>query len=126
MPTKINRTKISKHRASRPKTQKKITYRLESVPNRYGFGRDYTLIIGNKRYWLGQDAKVFARILGMDMGYGVDYYTKKANSKDFDKLAPHIAGDLIRTFLGKEADSPITQEDLKKLTKAQAWDLASE
>lgn len=31
----------------------------------YGFGHDWALVVGNKRFYLGQDVKFCTRVLGM-------------------------------------------------------------
>jgi len=42
---------------------------IESVPNPYGFGRDWSLVVKfrdtEKRFYLGQDVKFCSRVLGM-------------------------------------------------------------
>lgn len=46
---------------------------LETTPNAYGFGHDWTLVVdmknfgqvNRKRFFLGQDAKFCSRVLGM-------------------------------------------------------------
>ncbi len=104
---------------------------LLSVPNRYGFGRDWTLKVSrgskSRSFWLGQDAKVTSRILGMDMRDAVDYYSKKANSKDFDKVRKFIAEDILATILYNDSERDIADADVDKLLKdAQDWSLAVE
>jgi len=126
-------------RKKRPKTGK-IEYWIESVPNRYGFGRDYTLILAEvtpdrkllseKRFWLGQDAKVFSRMLGMDTRYAVEHYTKKARSRNFDKIQKHIARDVLRVMLGRTErnwNKGLTQKELRGLMGGvKAWEMAVE
>lgn len=103
-----------------------IKYDLEARPNAYGFGRDYTLYLTDtttgriRRFMLGQDAKVFSRMLGMDMRDAVDYYAKKAKSRDFSKVKKLIARDIISTL----TDGDISQARLRTLMQtAQDWDL---
>ena len=103
-----------------------IKYDLDARPNAYGFGRDYTLTLidtttGRMRpFFLGQDAKVFSRMLGMDMRDAVDYYTKKAKSRDFSKVKKLIAKDIISTI----TDGDLSQAKLRSLMQnAQDWDL---
>ena len=82
----------------------RITYWLKAVPNAYGFGHDYFLYMSDgksvKSFMLGQDVKVFSRALGMDMKYAVDYYSKKAKSKDFNKVSKFIATDIVKANVG--------------------------
>jgi len=118
----------------------RIDYWIESVPNRYGFGRDYTLIltevtpdkrvVNERRFWLGQDAKVFSRMLGMDIRDAVPYYTKKAKSKNFAKVQKHIARDVLRVMLGRTEQNwnkGLTQKELKGLMGGvEAWGMAVE
>lgn len=112
-----------------PKIPKR-SYWISARPNAYGFGHDWDLVVkaGKKKsvLMLGQDAKVVSRALGMDMRDAVDYYAKKAGSKEWEKVAPFIADDVVRASLGLEADEPITPAHIKKLAKAQPWEIAVE
>jgi hypothetical protein len=45
---------------------------VEITANGYGFGRDWTLVMGDKRFFLGQDVKFCHRVLGMDPSYIID------------------------------------------------------
>jgi len=105
-----------------------ISYSLSAQPNGYGFGHDWTLNVsdGKKKasFWLGQDAKVFSRILGMNNDSAVDYYAEKAGSRVWEKVQKLIAGDVIRAVLGLEQGERITSVHIKKLMTAQAWELA--
>lgn len=38
---------------------------INSTPNGYGFGHDWTLVVNGKSFYLGQDAKFCSRVLGM-------------------------------------------------------------
>ena len=40
------------------------TLKLKTIPNAYGFGRDWILSVDGREFWLGQDAKVCSRVLG--------------------------------------------------------------
>jgi len=42
---------------------------IETTPNAYGFGHDWTLVAGNKSFYLGQDVKFCQRVLGMPPSY---------------------------------------------------------
>jgi len=107
-------------------TQCKVT--LETEREGYGFGHNYTLVATcgkqQKKFWLGQDAKVFSRALGMRMEDAIDHYSEKAGSRDFDKVKVFIAEDIVRANLSKKADDEITNKDIKKIMKAEAWGLA--
>lgn len=109
----------------------KITYWLKAVPNAYGFGHDWFLYMSDgsrtKSFMLGQDVKVMSRALGMDMSYAVDYYSKKAGSKDFDKVSKFIATDLVKVNVGRgesNFDAPLTQGELRRLFKGQPWEMS--
>jgi len=80
----------------------------------------------SKNLMLGQDAKVFSRMLGIDMRDAVRYYSEKAGSKDWDKVKKYVRDDIIRALLGKEQDEPITQGDLRRLLKAEPWETSVE
>jgi len=113
-------------------SDKKVDWKIELLhePNRYGFGKDWTLRLTDggeiKNLWLGQDAKVTARLFSMDFRFAVDHYTKKAGSKDFDKVAPLIAEDIVRTACGLEADEPVHVENVRELMKLESWQLSAE
>ena len=111
--------------------QPNISYWLEATRNAYGFGHDYWLLMSDgkrtKKFMLGQDVKVFSRALGMDMGYAVDYYSKKAKSKNFEKVSKFIATDILKTNAGRTEDNwdkKLSQEELRAMFKGQAWEMA--
>jgi len=103
----------------------KASYGLSARPNAYGFGHDWNLELSDgktsKSYWLGQDAKVFSRILGMDYNSAPDYYAEKAGSRVWEKVQKLIAADVIRALLEMDADEPITLADVRKLMGAEPW-----
>ncbi len=108
---------------------KRPTYRIETYPNAYGFGRDYTLIISyngkERRFWLGQDAKVFSRILGIDMQFAIEHYTNKAKSKDFNKVQHFIAEDILKAVTNTEQDFDLEDDIvIKVFEEAKDWSLA--
>lgn len=119
---------VHTRKKSKPKSPR-FTYELDVYPNPYGFGRNYNLILKDgktgksKKFYLGQDAKVFSRMLGMRMGDAVGYYSKKANSKEFDKVKPFITKDILRAVSGKKV---ITQEVLGELMGVEEWGMAVE
>lgn len=85
---------MKKH--ARARTQ----FDLDVTPNAYGFGHDWTLVkkTGKKksRYWLGQDAKVTSRMLGMNFDQAVSHYSGMAGSNQFEKVKPFIVSDIVR------------------------------
>jgi len=109
----------------------KFEFWLTTVPNAYGFGRDYTLIIQDtksgvvRRFWMGQDAKVFSRVLGIRMEDAVDYYSEKAKSKEFDKVQKYIAEDILKAVAYNDVDVPLKEKDVEKMFKeAEDWSFA--
>ncbi len=42
---------------------------IETTPNAYGFGHDWTLIVKKQSFYLGQDVKFCSRVLGMSPSY---------------------------------------------------------
>lgn len=42
---------------------------IETTPNAYGFGHDWTLVVKKKSFYLGQDVKFCQRVLGMSPSY---------------------------------------------------------
>jgi hypothetical protein len=60
---------------------------IETTPNAYGFGHDWTLIVKKQSFYLGQDVKFCQRVLGMSPSYVVenigtnDLSTKTARRK---------------------------------------------
>jgi len=105
-----------------------VKYWLEVSPNAYGFGNDYILCIKTedafKRFWLGQDAKVFRRILDIDIRYAVEYYSRKAGSRNFEKVQKLIARDIIKAFLGLAEDEHLTDSKIRRLLDAESWELS--
>lgn len=102
-----------------------IEYELLARPNAYGFGKDWTLVMTKgtqkKSFWLGQDVKVMSRILGMSMREGVEYYKKKANSSNFEIIAPLIASDILRKKLDTQR---LTQDKLEEAFKKNVWGMS--
>lgn len=105
-----------------------ITYKLTAIPNAYGFGSDWNLVLKNeskviKTFWLGQDVKVVSRILGLRMDAAKKYYKDKYGSDNFDVIQEYIAADIIRTVMKTQR---ITQEQLEKMAKLNSWEIAVE
>jgi hypothetical protein len=42
---------------------------IETTPNAYGFGHDWTLVVKKQSFYLGQDVKFCQRVLGMSPSY---------------------------------------------------------
>jgi hypothetical protein len=121
-----------------------------SSSENYGFGSNWTLNIGKKNtpvksFWLGQGAKVTSRMLGMDYGEYVKNVSNRLqknkqfkNEKDFflnKKANKIVTEDILHTALGDQYiddgdefgggwSGEINSKRLKKLIKAQDWDLA--
>ena len=73
-----------------------------------------------RSFWLGQDAKVFSRVLGMDMRDAVPHYSELAKSKEWGAVMPLIAKDLVLTITNKDFENGI-RELLKP--KIENWEL---
>lgn len=89
--------------------------------NGYGFGHDWQLIVtkGKKEkvFYLGQDARVCDRILGMTPAELV----QEIRSNDLTKKQTRQKiGDLILEAIG------ITPENENELFKLQPWEIAAE
>jgi hypothetical protein len=109
----------------------------------YGFGSNWTLNIGRgsvpkKQLWLGQGGKVTARLLGVDYSDYVKMTSEKIKRKtkfasehewiSNPRINRIITKDIIRSafdenYMG-DAVNPISTKRLKKLMKAQSWDLS--
>jgi hypothetical protein len=104
-----------------------ITYELVARPNAYGFGKDWTLVLTKgtvkKSFWLGQDVKVVSRILGMSMANAVEFYKNKANSSNFEVIAPLIASDILRTILDTQR---LDQDKLEQVFSMNSWEMSIE
>ena len=108
--------------------ENKITYDMIAIPNAYGFGKDWTIIIKKdgklaKSFWLGQDVKVVSRILGMRMNEAIEHYKNKYGSENFDVVKDYIAADILRKVLDTQR---LTQDQLEKLLNRNNWELAVE
>lgn len=88
--------------------------RIEISVGGYGFGHYWTLVVNNKRFYLGQDVKFCSRVLGMSPSYIVEQIgsgeiTKPSVNK---RLANFILNEL-----------ELTNNELKQL---QPWELSAE
>jgi len=97
----------------------KYTLKLGGSP--YGFGRNWHFVIWKngkkKEFFLGQDAKVLSRVLGVK----ASYYTNK-HGKDFDKSKDHIARDLLKNW----CSGNITKKKMDAVWNNQPWGFAVE
>ena len=121
-----------------------------SPSENYGFGSNWALNIGTngtpvKSFWLGQGAKVTSRMLGQDYGKYVKNVSERVKRKkqwtsekelfSNKKANKVITEDILHSAMGDEwiQDSDpemsgwsngIDNKRLKKLMKAQDWDLS--
>lgn len=119
-----------------------------SSSDNYGFGSNWNLNIGKKdkilkSMWLGQGAKVTSRQLGMDYGDYIKQTTTQAGFKEKQwkseqswlgnkKINKIVSEDIIHSTFGDEWDSSFggwagsvdTKVAIKKLLKAQPWELS--
>jgi hypothetical protein len=54
-------------------TKKTFIMIIETTPNAYGFGHDWTLIVKNQSFYLGQDVKFCRRVLGVEPRHVSEY-----------------------------------------------------
>jgi len=84
------------------------------ISSNYGFDRNWTLVVDNQRFYLGQDVKFCSRVLGMEPTY----------------VAQQIgSGDLSNPVVNKKLAKFIVKSlslDKKKLKTLQSWDLCAE
>jgi len=97
---------------------------IEMTPNGYGFGYDWTLVLpptkkwGVQRFFMGQDAKVCARLLGMTPKEVCAEVVARANMPERvvypyeGRAAQALASLIIEAFGG-----------IRQVRKAEAWDL---
>ena len=94
---------------------------LEFQPNGYGFGYDWTLVLpptkrhpNGQHFLLGQDAKVCARIIGIDLRDVVYQVQERTGSRDLTVPAVnhYVASLIVRAFGG-----------LRHVRQAQSWEL---
>lgn len=119
-----------------------------SASDNYGFGANWSLNIGRqgvpqKSFWLGQGGKVTSRMIGIDYGNYVKQVQEQAGiKKQFSdegewlghkKINKIVTEDVLHSVLGDEYtyigrgegvwEGEINSKRLKKLLKAQSWDL---
>lgn len=88
--------------------------RVEISLGGYGFGHYWTLVVNNKRFYLGQDVKFCSRVLGMSPAYIVEQIGSRdiTNPKVNKRLANFIMDELELTNI--------------KLKQLQPWELSAE
>lgn len=100
---------------------------LTVSPNGYGFGQDWTLIVSRmvdgqvekiRHFWLGQDAKVCARVMGQRINDVRPYkIVRHLNKPATLAIKAGVVNQLIDAYGG----------DIERLfNEAQDWDLAAE
>ena len=96
---------------------------IEMTPNGYGFGYDWTLVLpptkkrGVQRFFMGQDAKISARLLGMTFDQLAVELFKRCGRTDLSlwhstKVRQALASLIIEALGG-----------IRHVRKAAAWDL---
>ena len=100
---------------------------IEHTPNVYGFGHDWTMVITDhekrKVFWMGQDAKVCARLIGTTPGHVIELIG--GNNIDNAKVNRKLVQIIF------EALAVPGQDDWKEIMKdvfktAEPWALAVE
>jgi hypothetical protein len=95
---------------------------IETRPNPYGFGHDWTLVVDykdygtnkQKRFFLGQDVKFCKRVLGRDPKDVV----KVIGSNDLSRPSSRRK---LANFIYKELSI-----DYKEVRRLQPWEIAAE
>jgi hypothetical protein len=83
-------------------------------PNGYGFGHDWTLVVNEKYFWLGQDDKFCHRVLGLESAEVAARIG--SNNLGNPKVRQKLAKFIIKT-LG------LTDSEIAKL---QPWQLSAD
>lgn len=84
---------------------------IETTPNAYGFGRDWTLVTKHGNFYLGQDSKFCSRVLGL-RPYQV---VEEIGSNDLTR--PHTRRKLAAFILRSLGIEEETLQDV------QSWEL---
>lgn len=95
---------------------------LETVPNPYGFGQDWSLVVEykdyaktkQKRFFLGQDVKFCKRVLGMEPSHVVECI----GSRD---LSRPTTRKKLANFIYKSLNM-----DFKEVRRLQPWELSAQ
>jgi mRNA-degrading endonuclease HigB of HigAB toxin-antitoxin module len=90
-------------------TKKTFTMIIETTPNAYGFGQDWTLVVKKKSFYLGQDIKFCQRVLGMHPSY----VAENIGTND-------LRSDSARRKLARFIVQSLGIDDFENL---QAWEL---
>jgi hypothetical protein len=103
---------------------------LDTTPNGYGFGHDWTLVVTyagqTQRFWLGQDAKVCYRLLGMngreladalELACPVDMTEQRV----LDTVGTYILAALLGTYQGGD-----DRDAVADLMACEPWQFAVE
>ena len=83
------------------------------ISSNYGFDHNWTLLINNKSFYLGQDVKFCHRVLGMEPRYIVEQIGS-ANIQD-EKVNRKLARFIVKQLGGTKA-----------ITNLQPWALCAE
>ena len=142
-----NRQSNLKNQIKKARRGKLIAWISVGSPNdNYGFGSNWNLNVGRKNvseksFFLGQGAKVTSRMLGVNYGDYVKHITeervkinpyKRSGASRFPserewisdkRVNKAVTQDVVSGLFGDSSD-PVTSKKLKKLLKAQSWDLA--
>lgn len=87
---------------------------IEITRGSCGFGHDWTLVAYGKRFWLGQDVKFCARVLGMSPSYVVTCIgTNRLDTIEGRKKLARFVVDKLG----------ITRSNIKNL---QPWELCAQ
>lgn len=129
----MKRSRLKKSAGKKRKRLKaEIKYKIEAVPNPYGFGRDWHLLAWKersgktvsrvKRFMLGQDVKVCYRALGAEPKYLADEAEKKFGTRNFDdpRVNKWLADQIIMSMTGSDD----LERAKEKMFGAQPWELS--
>ena len=106
----------------------KATYQVSvsATNGNYGFGKDWTLLVikmvdgqveNIRRFWLGQDAKVCARIIGTDMKSLANHLVRKYKTRNFENK--RLNSSLAKMILKSCGATPAIA-----FSKADDWSFA--
>lgn len=104
---------------------------MDSGPGSYGFGRTWTLKAHDAKigkgysFWLGQDAKVMHRAMGVDYDTYPQDVSRLAKSREWDKVMPFVVTDYLNSIM---ADGRVPDETSLRagFSELQPWELAVE
>ena len=84
------------------------------ITSNYGFDHNWTLVVDNQKFYLGQDVKFCSRVLGMDPAYVV----QQIGSSD-------ISNPVVNKKLAKFIISALNLNK-KKLKTLEPWELCAQ